>query len=255
MINILIIDDDECAILVLIMLLTKISSLDINIAGTALNLEDGVEFIKRTQPDIVFLDLNMSGGNGLELFSAFKSPRFKTIICTAYSQYAITAMKIAASGYILKPIELNDLKETLIKVSKEVKQMQIQNQIEDSIKISNSTMVPGENIIFDYEDGFLMLNSQNIEYCYAINSHSGLVTFSKKEYIVKKSLLDLQKMLPIKHFYRTDKSYLVNINYIRQFVRTSESFLVMKNGAKIPVSHRMTPHFVKDLTRRFKTPP
>jgi two-component system, LytTR family, response regulator len=124
MINIVIIDDDECAILVLITLLTKISSLDINITGTALNLDDGVEFIKRTQPDIVFLDINMSGRNGLELFSEFKSPRFKTIICTAYSQYAITAIKKAVSGYILKPIKLNDLHDTLIRVSKEVKQMQ-----------------------------------------------------------------------------------------------------------------------------------
>jgi two-component system LytT family response regulator len=254
MINILIIDDDECAVRVLINLLTKISSLDINIAGTALNLDDGVEFIKRTQPDIVFLDMNMSGRNVLELFSEFKPPRFKTIICTAYSQYAIPAMKIGARGYILKPIELNDLQETLKRVTKEVKQMQIQNQMEYSIKTSNSTMLSGKNIIFDYADGFLMLNSQNIEYCYAINSHCGLVTFSKKEYIVEKSLLDLQKMLPIKQFYRTDKSYLVNINYIRQFVRTSESFLIMKNGAKIPVSHRMTPHFAKDLNRRFKTP-
>ena len=252
MLNIVIIDDDENAIRVLIKLLKKLSSFEIQITGTAVNLDDGIILIKKGHPDIVFLDINMPERNGLEIYNEFKSLPFKIIIYTAYNQYALDALKIAASGFLLKPVDFIDLQETLQKVSKEIKQEQLQHQLEENINFFNSPEITGENIIFDLENGFILVNTRNIEYCYAHNSYSGVVTYSQKEYIVTKSLHELEDILPKNQFYRTHKSYLVNIYYIRKYVHSKESYVLMKSGVKIPVSVRITSNIIDDIKKRLK---
>lgn len=97
-----------------------------------------------------------------------------------------------------------------------------------------------------------MLNTRNIEYCYANQSYSVIVTYTKKEILIAKSLKELQDMLPQKQFYRTHKSYLVNIYYIRKYVHAKESFVLLKSGEKIPVSVRVTSSISKDIIDKMK---
>ena len=250
MLSTVIIDDDEIAIFVLVNLLNKLASFDIKIAGTATNLEDGVELIKRTQPDIIFLDINMPGKNGMEIFNEFQPPRFKIIFCTAYQQYAIDALKKSACGYLLKPVDFIELQEILQKVSKELLQEQKQLQLEDTINILSTPEISGVNIMLDVENGFIMCNTRNIEYCYANQSYSVVVTNTKNEILVTKSLKELQEILPQNQFYRTHKSFLVNIYYIRKFVRAKESYVLLKSGVKVPVSVRISFVISKDITKK-----
>jgi two-component system LytT family response regulator len=253
MLSAVIIDDEKIAIQILIEMLTKISSIKVKIAGTALNLKDGVEIIKMTQPDIVFLDINMPGKNGLEIYNEFKCPEFKIIFCTAYPQYAFDALKKTACAYILKPIDLSELEKALQKVIDEQYTEQQQLLLEDKISILNAPVMAGENILLDVENGFIIGNSRNIEYCYAQNSASVVVMQSQKEYEVKKSLKELEENLPESQFYRTHKSYLVNIFYIRKFVRAKENYVIMESGVKIPVSIRVTTVISKDIKKRMLT--
>lgn len=253
MLTTVIIDDDEIAIFLLSNMLIKLSSFEIHIAGTANNLIEGVDLIKKTQPDLVFLDINMPDKKGLEIFNEFKSPQFKIIFCTAFQQYAIDVLRIAACGYLLKPVDFIELREAVQKASLELSREQKQLQLEDKLNYLNTPEMPGENIIFDIENGFLLLNTRNIEYCYANQSYSIIVTYTKKEILIAKSLKELQDMLPEKQFYRTHKSYLVNIYYIRKYVHAKESFVLLKSGDKIPVSVRVTSSISKDIIEKMKT--
>ena len=250
MLTAVIIDDDEIQIRILINLLTKLPSFEIKISGTANNLEDGVKLINNIQPDIVFLDINMPDKNGLEIFHEFKFPSFKIIFCTSFMQYALEAIKKETAGYLLKPVDLIELQETLQKVTKELFQEQKQLQLADKINILNTPEMSGENIMFDVANGFIMFNTRNIQYCYANQSYSILVTYDNKEIVITKSLKDLQKILPENQFCRTHKSFLINIYYLRNFIHAKESYVVLKSGIKIPVSVRMTSVITNDITQK-----
>ena len=99
--RIVVIDDEVDAINVVVKLLETFSSILFKITGTANNLKEGVELIKKTKPDLIFLDIEMPGKNGLAIYDYFENPDFKIIFMTAYQQYAIEALKKSASDYLL----------------------------------------------------------------------------------------------------------------------------------------------------------
>lgn len=109
-----IIDDEVAPILGLIDLLNVFSSIDI--VGTATNLDDGIALIKVTQPDIVFVDINMPGRSGLEIYNEFELNHFKIILCTSNQQFTSDERRNVASGYLLKPVNIKILHTILQKV-------------------------------------------------------------------------------------------------------------------------------------------
>ena len=247
MLTAIIVDDEQDSIDVLTTLLENFTSFKIKLTDTATNLEDGIILINSVRPDIVFLDIDLPGKYGLAIYDHFKEPDFKIIFTTAYEQYAIEALKKSAFDYLLKPINIVELKETLGKVIKQIEKEQRQVELEDKVNFLSAVEMTGVNILLDVESGFIMENTRNIEYCQADQSYSTVVTLAKKEIVVTKSLKQLQQILPANQFYRTHKSFLVNIFYIRKFIRTNDSYVQMKTGIKIPVSVRISAHITNDI--------
>jgi two-component system, LytTR family, response regulator len=127
-----------------------------------------------------------------------------------------------------------------------------QIQLEEKLNLMSAPEMQGENVILDTENGFMIFNTRNIEYCYANQSYCYIVTYAKKEFLIAKSLKEIQIMLPEKQFYRTHKSYLVNIFYIRKYVHAKESFVILKSGEKIPVSIRVSSNISQDIIQKMK---
>ncbi len=244
-----IIDDEEDGINVLAQLLNDFTSIKVKVMDTATNLDDGIQIIKNSNPDIVFLDIDMPGKNGMAIYNYFNEPNFKIIFVTAYQQYAIGALNHSASGYLLKPVSFVDLQKLLQKVTKELIHEQQQRELEDRLNILSTAEMTGKNIILDVENGFIMENTKNIEYCYANQSYSVVVLHTKKEIVVTKSLKSLQELLPQNQFYRTHKSYLVNVFYIRKFFRGNESYVILKSGIKVAVSVRTSAIISNDIKK------
>jgi two-component system LytT family response regulator len=247
MLKAVIIDDKESAIKLLAGLLTKHSFIKIKIAGTALNLKDGVDIIRKTQPDIVFLEINLPGRSGLEIYKLFKSPTFKIIFCTANHQYAIDIIRISASGYLQKPINNIELQNILHKIDDELLKEQKQLQMEDMISLQSCPISTGVNILLEVDNGFIIVNTRNIEYCYGKDSCSVVVMNSQKEFLINKSLKELQAVLTEKQFYKPNKTHLANIHYTQKFVRSKKNYVVMDSGIIIPVSVRLTSVISKNI--------
>ncbi len=247
MLRAVLIDDEENALTALSELLSEFVTIPVKVSGTAKNLDDGIKIINSTKPDVVFLDIDMPEKNGMEIFKYFEKPYFKVIFVTAYSQYAISALKNAALDYLLKPINFLELRESIRKVAIKVEKEQHIRELEDKVNLVCNADMEGQNIIFEVSTGFLIENTKNIEYCYAQKAYSVIVTYLGKEIIISKPLKELQEQLPVDQFYRTHKSYLVNIYYIRKFVRASESYVLLKSGKKIPVSARTSPVIVRTI--------
>lgn len=247
MLNAVIIDDEKDAINVLTQLLKNFTNTPVKIVGTANNLDDGIEIIKLKKPDVVFLDVQMPRKSGLDIYTYFKSPNFKVIFVTAYNQYAIEALKKSASDYLLKPVNFMELREALNKVTTEIEKEQQHLEIEDKANLLGTAEMEGKNVILDTEGGFILENTKNIEYCYADQSYSVIVTYLGKKITTTKSLKELHELLPNNQFYRSHKSYLINIFYIRKFVRAQESYVLLKSGMKVPVSVRNSTAITNDI--------
>ena len=238
MISVVVIDDELMSLNLLSYLLDNFTTVRLKVVGKAMNLNDGIELIKHTNPDLVFLDIEMPDGNGLEIFNHQLSQKTKIVLVTGHDEYAIDAINKPVAGYLLKPVNFVDLQEIIKKVDKMIRLEQQQLELEDRINTLGTSDVPGKNLIFDVDNGFIVENTRNIEYIAADQSYATLFTYAKREFVVSKSLKELESYLPKNQFYRTHKSYLVNIYYIRKFVKTGESYVLLKSGAKIPVSVR-----------------
>ena len=219
----------------------------VTIAGTASSVASGKKAIEELHPDLVLLDIQMNDGTGFDLLQSFFPIEFKVIFITAYEKYAIEAIKKSASDYLLKPYNIIELRETLQKVIKQIEKERQLDVLQDRIKFLTNIEIDGQDIIIDVEGGFVMENTGNIEYCYACQAYSTVVTNTKQEIVFTKSLVQLEQILPSSQFYRTHKSYLVNIHYIKKFVRAKESFLLMKSGIKIPVSVRKSVNIIAEI--------
>ena len=240
MLSVVVIDDELCALNLLTHLLNNFTSVQLKVVGKAMNLNEGIELIKRTNPDLVFLDIEMPDGNGMEIFNHQLSQKLKIVLVTGHEQYAIDAINKSVAGYLLKPVNFVDLQNVIKKVDKMIRLEQQHLELEDRINSLCTAEVPGKNLIFDIESGFMLENTRNIEYCTADQSYATIFTYAKREFVVSKSLKELEAYLPKNQFYRTHKSFLVNIYYIRKFVRSGESYVLLKSGAKVPVSVRKT---------------
>ena len=250
MYNVVVIDDENASLIVLVNLLKNLTTFKIKVLGAAKTLDEGIEFIKLHKPDIIFLDVEMPGKSGLEIFDYFDKPDFKIIFVTGNQDYAVNAFKKSAADFLMKPVNIVDLKESLQKVIHQIEWEHQQAELIDRINYLSTSGVVGKNILIDVEGGFEMENTSNIEYCVAAQSYSVIVTIGNKEITVSKSLKEIQEILPENQFYRTHKSYLVNINYIRKFVKASESYVLLKSGTKIPVSVRVSAVISKDLKQK-----
>lgn len=249
MLTAVIIDDDPESTLLLTQYLRNMVSTPVKITGKADNLEQGIELIDACKPDIVFIDTHLQQETGLEIFSRYATPLFRTIVITANERHAMEAVKRNVTGFLLKPVQHEELRDLLRKVAVRIEQEHHQEQVLDKAQQLASAEMPGRNVIFQVEDGFLMENTRNIEYCFASRSYSVIVTHLGKELTITRNLKKLHEMLPGEQFYRTHKSYLVNIFYIRRFVNARESYVVMKSGKKIPVSVRKSSIIFSDIKK------
>jgi len=240
MLSVVVIDDELMALNLLVHLLNNFTSVQLKVVGKAMNLNDGIELIKKTNPDLVFLDIEMPDGNGMEILDHQISKKSKIVLVTGHDHYAVDAINKSVAGYLLKPVNFVELQNVIKNVEKMIRLEQQHLELEDRINTLCTADVSGKNLIFEIESGFIVENTRNIEYCTADQSYATIFTFAKREFVVSKSLKELESYLPKNQFYRTHKSFLVNIYYIRKFVRSNESYVLLKSGAKIPVSVRKT---------------
>jgi two-component system LytT family response regulator len=247
MLSVVVIDDELMALNLMVHLLTNFTSVQLKVVGKATSLSEGIDLIKHTNPDLVFLDIEMPNGSGMEIFDHELSQKTKIVLVTGHDRYAIQAINKPVSGYLLKPVNFVDLQHIIKKIDKVIRLEQQLLEMEDRINALCTAEVPGKNLIFDVESGFILENTKNIEYCTADQSYATIFTYAKREFVVSKSLKELEEYLPQDQFYRTHKSYLVNIYYIRKFVRSGESYVLLKSGAKIPVSVRKTSQIFNDI--------
>ncbi len=227
----ILIDDEKRARVSLSLLLAEYCP-EIELVAECENLPEGVKAIRKHQPDLVLLDIEMPGHSGLELIDFFdeKEINFSIIFTTAYNEYAIQAFKLSALDYLLKPIVPAELTNAIARLERQ-KSIQFKALAEN---IQNETF---EKIAVPSGSSLLLLKLSEIIYIKGEGSYSEIFMQDKTKHMVSRNLKNFEEILQKdKRFLRTHKSYIVNFDEVISFNKSDGGWLDMKNGNSIPVS-------------------
>lgn len=232
MLKTIIIDDEPDAIESLSVLLSDFID-GIDIVDSAEGIDAGHELINKVQPQLVFLDINMKDGTGFDLLNRFEKIPFQVIFVTAYDQYAIKAFKYAAIDYLLKPIDLQELRSSVERAKKFI----LDNNIHDYqfVKSIYKDPFPAKLALPNLE-GFDLIEIKNIIRCEGQNNYTTFVLDGGKKFVVSKTLKEYESILSQHGFLRVFQSHLINTKFIQRYIKGRGGTVIMSDGVYVPVS-------------------
>lgn len=245
MITAVIIDDEPKGRLALRQKLENYCA-NVSVIGEATDGIDALSVIEKLKPELIFLDIEMPRMNGFEMLNELKEKNFHIIFTTAYDQYAIKAIKYAAFDYLLKPVDIEELKTAIERISntstiETKKQAELLRQnILNPKKLLNKLAIPTlEGLLFFDINEIIQLEA---------NSNYTIIHFSGKQKITaSKTLKDFEELLPPDIFFRTHHSHLINLNYIKKYIKGDGGQIEMQNGNFVDVSRRKKEEFLKAI--------
>jgi len=209
--------------------------------------EDGQSallLIRHHQPELIFLDIEMPRMNGFEMLNELQDKNFSLIFTTAYDQYAIKAIRYAAFDYLLKPVDIQELQTAVNKIEQQKnsqtrQQLQVlQQNMKHPRKLMNRLAVPTLEGLFFYD-------IHEIVYLEANSNYTTIILNDKTRITASKTLKDLEELLPEHLFFRTHHSFLINLEFIKRYIKGDGGQVEMQNGAIIDVSRRNKEEFLK----------
>lgn len=216
----------------------------ITVIAEAHKIDAAIEKIKQFQPDLVFLDIEMPQKNGFELFKHFEKLNFHIVFVTAYNHYAVKAFEVSAVDYLLKPIDVQRLKEAEQKL---LKQTQL-NQNFQILKDNLETPEP-KHITIPYKTDSAVVKIKDIIHIQANRAYSKISVFNsdkqtKTEYTYAKKLVYFEENLPKQLFVRVHRSWVINFNFITSYSR-KDNLITLINKQQIPISKSYKENFEK----------
>ena len=209
------------------------------------DLPSGVIAIRKYKPDLVFLDIEMPKYNGLEIVNFFDENdlNFAIIFTTAYNQYAIQAFKTSAIDYLLKPIDPDELKETVKRFSKNSHTFSKINDAKQRLKKEVKIAIPDGNSL-------IMIIPSEIVFLKAENSYTQIVLSSGKSLITSRLLKNFEHSLKENtSFFRCHKSYIINTTFMDKYSKSDGGTVFLQNNIEIPVSVDKTEELLSLFTR------
>ncbi|MGB5269929.1 MAG: LytTR family DNA-binding domain-containing protein [Eudoraea sp.] len=203
---------------------------NVNVLGEAASVKEGLELLAQTQPDVVFLDVEMPFGNAFDLLDQLPERSFETVFVTAYNSYALEALNNHAAYYLMKPINIDELIKSVSYVT-EIKEKE--NALENRILKSKLNKAEGK-ITLPQQDGFQVLNISEILYCKADDNYTEIFLENKK-FVVSKTLKYFEEALADYPFARIHKSYLVNVNEVIKYRKGKGGSVIVSNGKELLV--------------------
>lgn len=217
---------------------------DTVVVGRSENIADGVHEISLKKPDLIFLDIEMPGGNGFELLEQCHELDFDVIFTTAFEHYALKAIKFSALDYLLKPIDVDELKDAVRKVR------QKKVRAAENVKLFTLLQNLGKSkldqtIALATAEGLEFIRVSDIYYCQAEGSYTLFHLKNSGRLLVSKHLKEYENLLGDYGFFRVHNSFLVNLSEVARYVKGDGGYLVMSNGDAVNLSARRKDAFVR----------
>lgn len=217
----------------------------LTIAGTAPDVVQGVKLIQREKPDLVFLDIEMPGYNGFQLLEFFDEVNFEVIFVTAYSEFALKAFQVSAVDYLLKPVQIDQLVKAVEKAEKIRGNSLVRERLE-TLK-ANLREQRIKKIVVPVSEGSLFIDVSDITHLRSEGSYVNIFLKDGNKILVSRNIKDYESQLTMEEgFFRTHRSYLVNIRYIKSIAADSSDALLV-NRETVSIARERKQEFAEFL--------
>ena len=212
----------------------------VSIVGEADGVASGLEAIERLHPQLLFLDVQMDDGTGIDLLNKISERNFEVIFTTAYDQFALQAIKLSALDYLLKPIDPTELQQAVEKAQQRIaEKADIDPNLQwEALQYNFAAQEEAQKLVLKDAENVYLVSIQNIIRCEATGSYTNFYLVPGKKIVVSNNLREYEKKLKPFGFYRSHHSHLFNFHHLSHYEKGQGGFLVMSDGNKIPVSVR-----------------
>lgn len=223
---------------------------EISIAGMAASVGEAVILIQQTEPQIVFLDIEMQTGTGFDVLQQLQKRNFHVIFTTAYDHYAIKAIKFSAVDYLLKPINLEELQGAVAKAIENIEQKTGENKLE--LLIKNLRRPAGEDfsISLSTSDGVEFIQLSTIIRLEASGPYTTFFMKDSRKIMVSRNLKEYEMLLTDHGFFRVHNSHIINLKEVRKMIKTDGGYAVMNDDSMITISPKKKEEFMELMGQR-----
>ncbi|GAB3505847.1 LytR/AlgR family response regulator transcription factor [Emticicia fontis] len=233
MIEVVLVDDEKDSTETLDILL-KTNFPEIRVIRKFNEPTSAIEFLQKNHFDLLFLDIEMPTMNGFDLLQEIEKDDFEVVFVTAYDHFAVKAFKYSAFDYLLKPVESEDLKACIAKYQE--KKYQIKSRLEHLQKMVRQTGVAIEKIAVPTYQGFEFIEIKDVIRCESDGNYTRIFFNDHSSMIVSRTLKDFDELLEDMNFLRVHQSHLVNLKYLKKYVRSDGGYIEMQDGTQITVA-------------------
>jgi two-component system, LytTR family, response regulator len=216
----------------------------IRIVAQTQNPEEAITLIQLHKPDVLFLDIEMPRMSGFKMLEQITEVDFEVIFITAYNHYAINAIRISAFDYLVKPVAIEDLQQTVERLAN----FSIKKTRERANLLKQNLANPKsqeDHIAIPTNDGLEFIQIKQIIRIESSSNYSKIILQNGQHLLVTRQLKDFEELLQDYRFYRVHHSHLVNLNFIAKYIRGDGGQVTMRNGDMIDVSRRKKEVFLK----------
>lgn len=240
--NCVIVDDENSCVQALSGIIKQYCP-QLSIVGTANNIGEAVKIINSKNPQLVFLDVEINNEMGFDLFQYFSAPDFEVVFTTAHEKYALKAIKSSCYDFLLKPIVIQELVSVVSKLEKEKSKAGPGNVnvLLDNIKSKDHQI---HKMAIPSSDGYVFINVDEIISLEADGKYTKITTNTGVNSLSTKNIGEFEEMLDQSTFFRTHKSWIINLNHVKKFMK-ADSRVVMSNDIIADVSTRKKDDFLK----------
>ena len=244
MLKAVLIDDDESNLSSLSEKLGKHCP-HIEIIARCDNAQDGIKAIDGLHPDVVFLDIEMPIMNGFVMLQQLTYKNFELIFVTAYDHYAIKAIRYSALDYLVKPVEVEELKAAVLKANTNRNNRSAASQVD--FLLEHLKKKQPRRITIPTAEGLQFINLEDIVYLEANNNYTYIYLSTQKKFLVSSTLKDFEDILPAVSFLRIHHSNIINKSFVERYIRGDGGQVVMRNGIVLDVSKRKKSEFLQAI--------
>ena len=209
---------------------------EVEVMTTASSGTEGLQKISTYKPDLIFLDVEMTDMTGFEMLAQLEDINFQTIFITSYSHYAIKAIRFNALDYLVKPIDLGELKQAIQRYKSNVKENKRPDNVHQALANLKTKNASDQTLTLQTQEGELRLVLKNIVRIEGERNYSYIYLASNKKKLTTKTIGDIEELLNDKGFFRCHKSHLINKIHITSY--QNSILVILSDETEIPIARR-----------------
>lgn len=215
---------------------------NVTVVATASNATEARTALAATNPDVLFLDINMPNENGFDVLASIEQRTFQVVFVTAYQEYAIKAIKAGALDYLLKPVDIDELRACIERIKTERTANYSESDKSKQVSIVMQTLAANTKtlgkIAVPTTNGFEFIPTNHIIRCESDNTYTTFFLHDGKKILVCKPIKEYEGLLEGSGFMRVHRSHLVNLAHVHQVHRTDGWHIITTDNARVEIARR-----------------